>query len=81
MVSPTNNGTSSLTPAARFCSIWLAVLKGEFEYEDWWQALDWVRDGLVTGAMLRDVEMTTAMPKVRPWLQTRFNPIGPPMQT
>ena len=36
-------------------------------YEDWWQALDWVRDGLVAGRMLRDVEVTAAMPKVRPW--------------
>jgi len=37
-------------------------------YEDWWQALDWVRDGLVAGRMLRDVEVTAAMPKMRPWL-------------
>ena len=37
-------------------------------YEDWWQALDWVRDGLVMGGMLRDVEVTTALPKVRPWV-------------
>ena len=36
-------------------------------YEDWWQALDWVRDGLVAGGMLRDVEVKAAMPKVRPW--------------
>jgi hypothetical protein len=36
-------------------------------YEDWWQALDWVRDGLVAGGMLREVEVTVAMPKVRPW--------------
>ena len=36
-------------------------------YEDWWQALDWVRDGLLAGGMLREVEVTTAMPKVRPW--------------
>ena len=36
-------------------------------YEDWWQALDWVRDGLVVGGMLRDMEVTAAMPKVRPW--------------
>jgi len=36
-------------------------------YEDWWQALDWVQDGLVTGRMLRDVEVTAAMPKERPW--------------
>lgn len=26
-------------------------------YEDWWQALDWVRE----------VEVTAAMPKMRPW--------------
>jgi hypothetical protein len=36
-------------------------------YEDWWQALDWVRDGLVAGGMLREVKVTAAMPKVRPW--------------
>ena len=37
-------------------------------YEDWWHALDWVRDGLMAGGMLREVEMTAAMPKLRPWL-------------
>ena len=37
------------------------------EYEDWWQALYWVRDGLVVGGMLRQMEMTVAMPKIRPW--------------
>lgn len=36
-------------------------------YEDWWQALGWVRDALVAGRMLRDVEVMTTMPKVRPW--------------
>ena len=36
-------------------------------YDDWWQALDWVRDGLVVGGMLREMEVTAAMPKVRPW--------------
>ena len=36
-------------------------------YDDWWQALDWVRDGLLAGGMLREVEVTGAMPKVRPW--------------
>ena len=36
-------------------------------YEDWWQALDWVRDGLVAGRMLRELEVTAVMPKVRPW--------------
>jgi thiazole synthase ThiGH ThiG subunit len=37
-------------------------------YEDWWQALDWVRDGLVAGRMLREMAMMAVMPKVRPWL-------------
>ena len=37
-------------------------------YDEWWQALDWVRDGLIAGGMLRDMEVTAAMPKVRPWL-------------
>jgi hypothetical protein len=36
-------------------------------YEDWWQALDWVRDGLVVGRILRDVAVTAAMPKMKPW--------------
>ena len=36
-------------------------------YEDWWQALDWVRDGLVAGGMLREMEVPDTMPKVRPW--------------
>jgi len=37
-------------------------------YDEWWQALDWVRDGLLAGGMLREVKLTSAMPKVRPWL-------------
>jgi hypothetical protein len=37
-------------------------------YNDWWQALGWVRDGLIAGRMLREVEMTAAMPKPRPWI-------------
>ena len=36
-------------------------------YDDWWQALDWAREGLLAGGMLREVELTWAMPKVRPW--------------
>ena len=39
-------------------------------YDDWWHALDWVRDGLVASRMLREVEVTAAMPKARPWLNT-----------
>ena len=38
-------------------------------YEDWWQALGWVREGLMAGGMLREVEVTPTMPKVRPWKQ------------
>jgi hypothetical protein len=37
-------------------------------YENWRQALGWVREGLIDGGMLREVEVTEAMPKVRPWM-------------
>ena len=40
-------------------------------YDEWWQALGWVRDGLIAGGMLREVEVTAAMPKARPWLRVR----------
>jgi hypothetical protein len=36
-------------------------------YEDWWKALDWVRDGLVAGGMLREMEVTAVIPKRTPW--------------
>ena len=36
-------------------------------YEDWWLALDWVRDGLLTCRILREIEVTAATPKLRPW--------------
>jgi len=36
-------------------------------YDDWWLALEWVREGLLACGMLREVEVTVAMPKVRPW--------------
>ncbi|SUZ33301.1 hypothetical protein ROE7235_03070 [Roseibaca ekhonensis] len=36
-------------------------------YHNWWQALDWLQDGLATSGMLREVEVTAPMPKVRPW--------------
>ena len=45
-------------------------------YEDWWQSLDWVRDGLVAGGMLREVELDKAMPKVRPWLSPQLRAIN-----
>ena len=44
-------------------------------YEDWWQALDWVRDGLVAGGMLREVELNKGMPKQSPWSKPiRYGP-------
>ena len=36
-------------------------------YDDWWQALGWIRDGLIAGGMLREVEVTEAMPRIKPW--------------
>lgn len=36
-------------------------------YGDWWQALGWIRDGLIVGGMLREVEVTAKMPRARPW--------------
>ncbi len=36
-------------------------------YEDWWLALSWVRDGLLAGGMLREMEVTRGMPKKSPW--------------
>jgi len=36
-------------------------------YDDWRQALGWVREGLIAGGMLRELEVTVAMPKARPW--------------
>ena len=36
-------------------------------YTDWRRALAWVRDGLADGGMLREVEIMTTMPRVKPW--------------
>ena len=36
-------------------------------YDDWWQALSWVRDGLIDGGMLREMAIKPAMPKMKPW--------------
>src|SRR6056297_4167210 len=37
-------------------------------YDDWCKTLGWIRDGLVEGRMLRELEVTATMPKWRPWL-------------
>jgi hypothetical protein len=36
-------------------------------YEDWCAALGWVRDGLRTSSLLREVEVTGVLPRGRPW--------------
>jgi hypothetical protein len=36
-------------------------------YIEWWQALCWVRDGLIGGRMLREIYVTGVLPKVKPW--------------
>jgi hypothetical protein len=36
-------------------------------YDDWCQALGWIRDGLIAGRMIREVEVTAAMPPKQPW--------------
>lgn len=36
-------------------------------YEDWWEALEWIRDGLLVGGTLREVEVTATIPFRRPW--------------
>ena len=38
-------------------------------YNNWWAALDWVRDGLISGQMLSEIAMAHAMPKTNPWVQ------------
>lgn len=36
-------------------------------YSEWWQALVWVRDGLISGGMMREVDVTSVTPKAKPW--------------
>lgn len=36
-------------------------------YDNWWLALSEIRDGLIAGAMLREVDVTSVMPKQNPW--------------
>jgi hypothetical protein len=43
-------------------------------YDDWWAALDWVRDGLIAGGMLREVEVRAVMPSSRPWTARKPRP-------
>jgi hypothetical protein len=43
-------------------------------YDDWWQALGWVHDGLIDGGMLREIEVMPVMPKKRPWISPSNTP-------
>ena len=52
----------------------IAIEAARRAYHDWWQALGWVREGLIAGGMLREVEVTAAMPKVRPWRTQQTTP-------
>ena len=36
-------------------------------YCDWWHALGWVREGLLAGSMLREIDLTGMLPKEAPW--------------
>lgn len=36
-------------------------------YDDWWNTLGWIGDGLIAGGMLRDIKVAGVMPKARPW--------------
>lgn len=36
-------------------------------YCEWWHALSRIRDGLIAGRVLREVDMTSVMPKQKPW--------------
>jgi hypothetical protein len=41
-------------------------------YHDWWHALSWIRDGLIAGRVLREVDVASVMPKVAPWAESRL---------
>ena len=56
----------------RACPVTFRPDAGQIEaarraYEEWHDALGWVRDGLAEGGMLKEVDVTAAMPKGRPW--------------
>ena len=40
-------------------------------YHDWCEALGWVRDGLRTSGILREVGVTATLPKLKPWLKSQ----------
>jgi hypothetical protein len=38
-------------------------------YTDWWRALGWVRVGLISGGMLREIQLNDVLPRSMPWLK------------
>ncbi|WP_240784246.1 hypothetical protein [Tabrizicola caldifontis] len=52
------------------------IVAARRDYDDWWQALGWVREGLIAGGMLRELDVTAAMPKARPW-KIKKNSVSP----
>lgn len=36
-------------------------------YEDWWQSLVWIRDGIVAGRTLGNIALTEGLPRRAPW--------------
>ena len=40
-------------------------------YDDWRQALGWIKGGLISGGMLREFEVTEAMPMTKPWVNAK----------
>jgi hypothetical protein len=36
-------------------------------YGDWWKAMAWVKDGLIAGSMLREIELSHKLPAATPW--------------
>lgn len=36
-------------------------------YDDWCRALDWLRDSLIVGRMLREIDVTPLAPRANPW--------------
>ncbi|PVZ48618.1 hypothetical protein [Thalassobacter stenotrophicus] len=37
------------------------------DYDAWWKALTWTKDGLIAGHMLREIELSQKLPAAAPW--------------
>lgn len=58
----------------RACPVTFRPDPGQIEaarraYGEWWQALNWLYDALLAGGLLREIELTAAMPKPCPWVR------------